>query len=256
MRIPTGRLRRFDVFGLNAGKLLFGTLVFLGACATPPSAVPMSETLDVLPLSGRLDIQDLPPDWTVRGDVSPTQISGGRATGYPMIGVTSGTSAFLIARRTDAHLAVTPFLHWAWAVRAGTATVHPVRIVVGVRSRPQETEKRGVLAGLIATMRGNRALPSHDRLISILWGNSALQRGMVSPVSAAAEGRQQVQYTARGGRENAGSWWDDSVDLSRLFKETWPNDDILAARVVFIGVAAQSASASQTMSIGGLRLSR
>lgn len=242
--------------GHTVRKLVVGTLLFLGACTAPPSAVPMSETLDVLPLSGHFDVDKLPPDWIVTGDLSPTQVSGGRATGYPMIGVTSGEDALLIARRTDAHLAVTPYLHWAWMVRKGTATVHPVRIVAGIRSQPQDKEKPGFLAGLMAKVSGSRGLPKHDRLISVLWGNSALQRGMVSPVTKAAKGRQQVQYTARGGRENAGSWWDDSIDLSRLFKQSWPNDDALAARVVLIGVAAQSVPAPQTMSIGGLRLSR
>jgi len=216
----------------------------------------MSETLDVLPLSGRFEIENLPPDWIVTGDVSPTQVTGGRATGYPMIGVTSGASAFLVARRTDAHLAVTPFLHWAWSVHKGAAEVHPVRIVAGIRSQPQDNEKRGFLAGLMATMSGNRGLPAHDRLISVLWGKSALQRGMVSPITTAAKGRRQVHYTARGGRENAGSWWDDSLDLSRLFRESWPNDDVLAARVVFIGVVSQPSPTPQTMAIGGLRLSR
>jgi len=256
MKFSANRVCEAGFRGSIVRTLAVVAVGFLGACSAPPAAVPMSETLDVLPLSGRFEIENLPPDWIVTGDVSPSQITGGRATGYPMIGVTSGASAFLVARRTDAHLAVTPFLHWAWSVRKGAAEVHPVRIVAGIRSQPQDREKRGFLAGLMATMSGNHGLPEHDRLIAVLWGHSALQRGMVSPVTTIAKGRQQVQYTARGGRENTGAWWDDSVDLSRLFKESWPNDDVLAARVVFIGIAAQSAPATQTMSVGGLRLSR
>jgi len=180
-----------EISGRTGRSLVFVALIFLGACAPPPSAVPMSETLDVLPLSGHFDIQNLPPDWVVTGDVTPTQISSGRATGYPMIGVTSGAEAFVIARRTDAHLAVTPFLHWAWSVRKGSAAVHPVRILAGIRSRPQDTEKRGFLASLMTTISGTRGLPAHDRLISVLWGKSALQRGMVSQVTKAAKERSR-----------------------------------------------------------------
>lgn len=130
--------------------------------------------------------------------------------------------------------------------------VHPVRLVIGlhrVDAAPSGWESL-TSAGPLNT------LPPHDRAIVILWGDSALQRGSIAKPETIDSKQTAARYTARGGSENTGSWWFETIDLSDIYRRTWPQDKIENARIIFIGIAAAGGKAPSPAYISGLRLSR
>ena len=86
------------------------------------------------------------------------------------------------------------------------------------------------------------------------WGDSALNRGSLTPAAADKPGMRL--YVARGGRENAGTWWLETVDLSQIYSRAWPDDDIGKTRVTFIGLAAAGGPTPGAAYISGVKLSR
>ena len=94
-----------------------------------------------------------------------------------------------------------------------------------------------------------------DRALSLTWGESALQRGTLSPPPE-SDNRAAPRYSVRGGRENAGSWWLETVDLYDLYHRSWPKDDAGKTQVVFIGVAAAGNRPPAPAYISGIVLSR
>ena len=89
----------------------------------------------------------------------------------------------------------------------------------------------------------------------IIWGESALQRGSITKPKRTKKKQAASRYTARGGRENTGSWWLETVDLSDIYRRIWPDDSFDRTRITFIGIAAAGKEPSPAY-ISGLRLSR
>jgi hypothetical protein len=58
-------------------------------------------------------------------------------------------------------LLATPYLSWAWNVKAHGAGLHPITLVIGFQGGAREN--------LPLTWLG-KALPAHDRIIAIAWG--------------------------------------------------------------------------------------
>ena len=97
------------------------------------------------------------------------------------------------------------------------------------------------------------ALPDHQRLLTFVFGASALQRGTLARRPETADGGV---YIVRGGRENTETWWVETADLEDLYRRLWPADDPAWVEVVFIGVLAEPAAARETASLSGIILSR
>ena len=62
------------------------------------------------------------------------------------------------------------------------------------------------------------SLPPHDRAVVIIWGESALQRGSITKPKSSTRRQAASRYTARGGRENTGSCWLETVELSDIYR--------------------------------------
>ena len=82
-----------------------------------------------------------------------------------------------------------------------------------------------------------------------------MQLGTITKPKPTGHVQAAARYTARGGRENAGSWVFETVDLSDIYRRTWPGDDAGNVRITFIGIAAAGKTPSAAY-ISGLRLSR
>ena len=89
----------------------------------------------------------------------------------------------------------------------------------------------------------------------LTWGESALQRGTFT-VPPPGSANEAPRYTVRGGRENAGAWWLETVDLSDLYRQIWPQDDSARAQVVFIGITASARRAPAPAYVSDITLSR
>jgi len=196
--------------------------------------------------------ESLPADWVVVGNPEPPQLTIATILTIPSLKVTSGGTSFVAVRRTSASLLATPYLSWAWNMEQHDGPVHPVRLVIGFRGG----EIQGGRWPRLSTLWSGEKLPPHNRAITITWANSALKRGTLNTPPAEGERRAATHYTARGGRENTDAWWVENIDLSRIYREAFTDDDPVHARIAFIGVAATGGKAVSAAYISGIRLSR
>ncbi|HER27256.1 MAG TPA: DUF3047 domain-containing protein, partial [Rhodospirillales bacterium] len=218
---------------LLLGSVLIGGL--LSGCTAPRAAMTPEGLLAVLgPVPGFTAAQ-LPDDWVVEsnGEISQQQLRVVSKDGVQALRIANGKNAFIVVRRTQAMLLSTPFLSWSWNIEPPSAPgFHPVRVIVGFHGGNPAS---GSWGSQPLKWLGSR-LPPHDRAISLTWGESALQRG-VFEISQAIDARAAPRYTVRGGRENAGTWWREDVDLADLYARAWPGDDVGRAQIMFIGIA-------------------
>ncbi|MBL6933729.1 MAG: DUF3047 domain-containing protein [Rhodospirillales bacterium] len=228
--------------------------VWLPGCAVEQASVAPEGLLAVLGPFPGFSAVELPGDWAIDkdGDLDESQLEIVTIQGIPSLKVTNGADSFVVVRRTNAMMLATPFLSWSWNIEPpSTSGYHPVRLVVGFYGGDPESPSRGSEPFRWL----GSPLPAHDRAIALTWGESALQRGTLSPPNEEGE-RVAPRYTVRGGRENAGSWWLETVDLSDIYRKVWPKDDSGNTRIVYIGIAAAGERTPAPANISGIVLSR
>lgn len=226
-------------------------LVFV-ACSPPEAGIQLGGSLSVLPIGAAFDDQSLPDDWITSGHIPDGHLAGNSKLGSATLSVTATSSPYIVARRVKANVLATPYLSWKWQLQKGNWKYHPISLVVGFRGGGETKPRTGLTDALFPS----RSFPKFDRLLVMQWAPSALMRGSLktSPMSS-GEIRRSV-YTVRGGPENAGRWWTETVDLSALYQKSWPSDQISASRIAFIGVASAQTTVPATAFISDLRLSR
>lgn len=247
MKTPASWARTFTVALGIASMAAWGA-----SSAEPGPDMPPSGSLNVLGPVPAFEPNALPLDWMSEGKIERGQLAVVEKAGIPALRVINGKNQFVTAKPTQASLLATPYLSWSWNMEPPESGVHPVRLVIGlhrVDAAPSGWESL-TSAGPLNT------LPPHDRAIVILWGDSALQRGSIAKPETIDSKQTAARYTARGGSENTGSWWFETIDLSDIYRRTWPQDKIENARIIFIGIAAAGGKAPSPAYISGLRLSR
>lgn len=173
-----------------------------------------------------------------------------RKDGVPSLRIEAGGGRALLLRYTDATLAVTPFLSWAWNMDQAKRGRHPVLLAVGFQGGASNSRTWGSGPPRWAATE----LPPHDRSLIFIWEASALRRGHLSLFESPSGGHGA--YTVRGGAENTGVWHLETVDLSALYARAWPGDDIGQARIAFVGVAVEARPQPATAFVSGIVLSR
>jgi hypothetical protein len=231
----------------NSIRFLALAIVLLGGCAVPRTVLePDGGQIEILGPAPGFSPDILPASWVIEGN--PGQVSAVDKDGVPALRIASASNGFVLARLTRARLLATPYLSWAWNMDSDGTAAHPVGLVVGFHGgNPQGPEWGGA-----AWYRLGTALPLHDRRLTINWGAAALQRGSFDD-HAENSGHRYIQ---RGGRENTGSWWLETVDLADLYARAWPEDDPGRVGIVFIGIAAQAAETPAQAHVSGILLSR
>ena len=229
------------------GLTLFG-------CSVKEANIAPEGLLSVLGPSPGFSPEDLPRDWIIKknGNLNMSQLRIVTKAGKRTLKITNAEDSFIIVRRTNAMMLATPFLSWSWLIEPQSPSgYHPVRIVIGFYGgNPRSHIKRNRSFKWL----GN-SLPKHDRIISFTWGESALQRGTLI-IPTKDKTNIAPAYTVRGGRENTGSWWLETVDVSTLYRQIWPEDNRASARIVFIGMTTVAGSPSAPAHISGITLSR
>lgn len=244
--MTVGRLEPF--------RMIVAVLLILASCGgNQTSMVAPEGLLAVLGPFPGFSSTELPGDWTIEGGGSDQDVVRvTRKDGVPALRISNGEEPLIIVRRIRAMMLATPFLSWSWNIEPPSTTgFHPMRLVIGFKSTKPETsgwiEQPYSLFG--------SSLPPHDRAISLTWGASALQRGSLS-LPPGQGVRTAPRYTVRGGRENAGSWWLETVDLSELYARAWPGADPGRVQIVFIGIATPGGRAPAPAHVSGIILSR
>ncbi len=225
----------------------------LSACAPPRSASPLGGTLDVLgsdrAFSTALNNDEIPTDWVLSGDPSKTALRIATLDQIPALNVSAERQSFALARRVHASLLATPYLSWAWHVSPPKSGPHPVRIIVGLVNRDEDSKRPWWQIG-------GRDEDVVDRIITIIWNDTALGRGNIVKLKTAKGRPEAAEYIARGGPEQGGRWWVDTVDLALIHRQIWQRDDPAKIDVKYIGIAAKPSAQSASMGIATLRLQR
>jgi hypothetical protein len=229
-------------------------LLILPGCSVKEANVAPEGLLSVLGPFPDFSPEDLPDDWAIEknGSLDSGQLRVVVKAGLDSLKITNAKDSFIIVRRTNAMLLATPFLSWSWLIEPpSTSGYHPVRLIVGFYGGALKDRSR---SSQPFRWPGS-SLPTHDRTMSLTWGESALQRGAL--VRPPPDSRDKApRYTVRGGRENTGSWWLETVDLSKLYRQIWPEDNNASTKVVFIGIAAVAERIPASAHVSGITLSR
>ena len=233
--------------------LVFSVILFT-ACEKPrPGAdITPAGRMDVLGPVPAFEPNPLPGDWVTEGNPIDGQLAVVELDAIPALRVVNGATSFASVKPTRASLLATPYLSWSWNMTPHDEGEHPIRIVVGFHGGVAEnpgwrTAPKG---------KSGKVLPPHDRAAVILWGSSALQRGTITKPPRKGKKQAPVRYIARGGSENTRTWWFETVDLSDIYRRSWPQDKTEDVRIVFIGIAAAAGQPPSPGHVAGLRLSR
>jgi len=180
--------------------------------------------------SDRFDLAQLPQHW-----YAATAATGGvpkitlaRQQNVLALRLTADLQGSLVGRKINIPLLNMPYLRWGWflepaaAVPPGQAALQRdepevwMRVVVGIRISPDPAP------GTVAP-----GPPQIERTVSLEW-----RAGAAQPPAAGGS------VAMRLGGADAGKWLFEAVDLSRIFSAAWPQDNIGAARIVFVAVGA------------------
>ena len=221
------------------------------ACAVEPRRAPIEPEgrIEILGPEIGFSTRVLPADWLIDGQSPPSErLNVVIKDSVPALRIVGGESEFVLARRTDTPLLVSPYLSWSRRVEPPAGAVHPVGLVVGFSGGDRTPPSRG------AQRRGwfGPTLPPHDRQLSIGWGEASTERDLLDPADAGARNRRYVQ---RMGPEALDSWRLEAVDLVALYARAWPGDDTARVRIAFVGIAVTSERPG-TAYLSGILLSR
>lgn len=230
----------------------FALILSLGACSAPQAPIQLGGSLNILSSGTTIDIDELGDDWVAEGDIPEGAFALSNALGTSTVAITSSQKPFRVIRRVKANLLATPYLSWRWRLVPGKWQYHPVRIVVGFAGGGANSIPGTPFSKLFP----GSSLPVYDRLISFLWAPSALMRGNLVQLPDNQPAPRKAQYMVRGGAENVGVWWPETVDLASLYTLSWPTDQTVSARVSFIGISALASELPFTAYVSDLRLSR
>ena len=193
---------------------------------------------------------EIPDDWATdglsAGRLARDFVHVGSERGTPVLRLTPADKPYILARRTNVFLLASPFLRWSWNMAAAPGEEHPTRLAIGFYGGDPRSVSRG---GRPFVYLGD-PLPAFDRVLSLAWGGSALERGF-----ADTQNRTR-RYYVRGGAENAGKWLTDTVDLSKLYRSAWPKDDLTRVHIVFIGFAVSADVPARSAKFADIVLSR
>lgn len=224
----------------------------IAACSQTPPAPPSVNTLNVMgpepEFAAAIAQRTLPPTWALSGQVHAGGLSIHSIDGLPALKITPGTHNFALTRNVRAPLLALPYLSWSWHVQPPKRGNHPVRLIIGLADRTKEQPRAWW------QFSGDDG-PPVDRVITVVWGDTALTRGTVFGPTIDEDGTARVRYIARGGPEQGGQWWVDTIDLSQIHHQLWPNDTPANMDVHVIGIAVEAAPFSNApMHIATLRL--
>ena len=224
--------------------------LLLTSCSTKFTNVALDGTLSILTPRPNLSAARFKKEWIVIGSLiqaSPTLQDDGI---FLHLAVKPGPKPFAVLRPINARLLATPYLEWYWRMTDETVPNSPLQITIGFLDDGSQGENWS-----LGPIWGPN-IPSFSRSLTIEWGPSALQRGSLEVLTSGRKNRPAARYIARGGRENLNRWWYETVDLSALCKEAWPNLNMQNTRVVFAGIVVNPGAGEIAGHIRGLHLTR
>ena len=222
----------------------------LCSCAAPRAEVNPEGTLEVLSAASLGPTTRLPADWILEdenGNNANIRDSFQLARNGRSAALTlrTGRDRYMLVRRTKASLLASPYIGWAWRMKADEARENDIRLVVGFSGGNPQSRGSAPFSNL------GTQIPPFDRAIAIVWGRSALERGNLVTTSGAIP-----EYIARGGTEHENAWWSDNIDLAQIYRSAWPGDSLERVEIMFVGFAVAEGPAGAEASFGDIVLYR
>jgi hypothetical protein len=156
-----------------------------------------------------LPLDPPPPGWTHQTfrRHPPMDISTVEKNGRAAIRLATNDSASMLFRQVDVPLDRYPILSWEWLIEQPIET-HLEEMTVEGDDHP---------ARLYLTF---QSAEGDEHAMEIIWGNRSLLRGNWKHLKFFGL-FSFPHYTANGGRDNAGRWHAERVDLTELYRELW-----------------------------------
>ena len=63
-------------------------------------------------------------------------------------------------------------------------------------------------------------------------------------------------YIAGSGITKKNDWLIENIDLSKLYRQIWPEDNVVQTRIMFVGFASTASASSATAEFGDMVLYR
>jgi hypothetical protein len=152
----------------------------------------------------------------------------------------------VLGRRVNAPLLSTPYLRWGWWMDAPAVPIGndlPLRLLVtfhgGDPARPSYSAEAPRWLGA--------RRPPFDRAVELVWSEGS---------RAATPRTVPARYPVRSGHGGLRQWVLESVDLSAIYQQLWPGDDIGRARVMFIGISFAASPRPTTAAVAEIALAR
>ena len=180
-----------------------------------------SRSFAIMSFAEPLPLDPLPDGWSHRRfwRHGPMDISFETKEGVPAIRLATHDTASMLFRHVDVALGVYPVLSWQWYIENGIDSEvdeltregddHPARFFIVFEALNGETHR-----------------------MEIIWGNRSLRAGDYKVIGSFPH------YVANGGRENAGRWHHEAVDLTEIYETLW--GDTEGARMIDIAIFCDS----------------
>lgn len=200
-------------------------------------------------LAVTLGAGDIPQHWHTLGEPPENILRVTEAQRVPALEIIPTSQDYWYVRDLHASLLATPYLGWAWLAISPRTGPHPIRLVIGFADTksPRTAPWWKIMSA---------DFPLAERIVTIEWADTALGRGTVIGPKVGPDDKSYARYIARGGPEYSNRWWNDSVDLSLLHRQLWPNSSVQHTEVRFIGVWSVATNQPVSMYLANVRLFR
>ena len=196
---------------------------------------PFSSIQIVMDFSAPEALDSPGPDWQHKKffRTTPMSMTLEENSGYHAIRLETEGSGSIWGRHVDIDLGKTPILAWSWKIESHVEVEdetttdgddHPARFFLSF-GKPESRGMWGSFRDWVGSI--IHGLPYNGRAFEIVWGNN-LGEGKLYYI------RNFPHYVKRGGKQNINRWWDEEVDLEKLYHQIWPSEKI--PHLVFIGL--------------------
>ena len=192
----------------------------------------------------------IPNDWVLEGSsyekVYTRNLMINDRGGTPTMRLTPTKKSFVLLRRTKASLLASPYLGWSWNIYNPSGQNFPISIIVGFYGGDPTSRSWGSRPLVYLGTK----VPPYDRTIAIVWGTNSDSKGNIKIRN------NKPFYIAGIGASKNNNWLNENIDLSKLYRRIWPTDDVVKARIMFVGFASASSSSSAIAEFGDVVLYR
>jgi len=181
--------------------------------------IPDSDEFIIMNFDSPISLDPIEPGWRHRTFFrhKPMTIEFVNKEGTPSIKLSTKNTASILSRYVDYELAEYPIFNWKWFIEK------PIETDINESTRKGDDSAARFIFGF-------QTADDH-RSMEIIWGTK-LHAGEYKYVG------NYPHYVANGGVENAGKWFDEEINLLKIYETIWP--DKKPARVTTISLFADT----------------